>query len=295
MFSTKQIHLTSSERDEAVAFARRTLAQTIKPQPGAVFQVSASEWLSGAGPSRDAPALLAELERLARESGPALVLAAEERGIRRLSAELLRECDNQRDALIAPIEELQERTTRMREVISDAERSLSDLTHLFKAEQERVSRRCAERRDEFLARAISIARKEFHQLIIGAKQQRGSALHNRATEIAQAISRQLLHEWLEKSPHCPSDVSRIGAAVCDPRQRLPHPHYPIGRPNAADFRKHYANSSGFRVKGRLYFGEHFGFPRQTPVERITGLFMSRSSQLEAAERRSRDISTRCCH
>lgn len=278
----KADRLTSSERDEAVAFARRTLAQTIERQPGAVFQVSASEWLSGAGPSRDAPALLAELERLARESGPALVLAAEDRGIRRLSAELLRECDNQRDALIAPIEELQERTTRMREVISDAERSLSDLTHLFKAEQERVSRRCAKRRDEFLARAISIARKEFHQLIIEAKQQRGSALHNRATEIAQAISRQLLTRWLEEERPAAEamyreSARRFVALANDFLTRI----IQSGGPLLSDLPQALSEESGFRVKSRLYFG----VPRQTPAERITGLFTSHTSQLEAAERK----------
>jgi GTPase SAR1 family protein len=282
----KADRLTPAECGEAIQFARRTLAQTIKRQPGAVFQVSASEWLSGAGPSRDAPALLAELERLARESGPALVLAAEERGIRRLSAELLRECDNQRDALIAPIEELQERTTRMREVISDAERSLSDLTHLFKAEQERVSRRCAARRDEFLARAISIARSEFHQLIIEARQQRGSALHNRATEIAQAISRQLLTQWLEEERPAAEamyreSARRFVALANDFLTRV----IQSGGPMLAELPQALSEESGFRVKSRLYFGEHFGFPRQTPVERVTGLFTSRASQLGAAEKK----------
>ena len=38
----------------------------------------------------------------------------------------------------------------MREVIADAEGSLSDLRHQFKAKQDSVRRRCIERRDEFL-------------------------------------------------------------------------------------------------------------------------------------------------
>jgi hypothetical protein len=136
--------------------------------------------------------LLAELERLARESAPALVDAAEKRGVQRRTINLLREIDNLCAALNAPAEESQRVAGRLREVITDAERSLSDLSHLFKAEQERVSRRCTERRDGFPAGAIPAARKEFHDAICQATERRGSPLHDRATEFAQSISRRLL-------------------------------------------------------------------------------------------------------
>ncbi|MGH7781700.1 MAG: dynamin family protein [Candidatus Binataceae bacterium] len=282
----KADRLSTAECDEATKFAQRALAQRIGCEPSTVFHVSASEWLNGSGPSRDAPALLAELERLARESGPALVQAAEQRGIQRLSRELIRQCDNQRDALIAPIEELQERAARMREVIGDAERSLGDLSHLFKAEQERVSRRCAERRDVFLARALSSARAEFHQLIMQARENRGGALHDRATEIAQAISRQLLTRWLEEERPVAEAMYRESALrfvtlANDFLVRI----IESGDPQMAELPQALNQESGFRVKGRLYFGEHFGFPRRTAVEQIINLFTSRPRQLEATEKR----------
>jgi hypothetical protein len=283
---SKANRLTAGECDEAIGFARRTLAQKIGRDVGRVFQVSASEWLDGAGPSRDAPALLAELERLARESGPALVEAAETRGIQRLSAKLLREIDNLRDALIAPAEESQRVAARLREVIADAERSLSDLNHLFRAEQERVSRRCTERRDNFLSRTISTARKEFHDAILQATERRGTPLYDRATEIAQTISRRLLNRWLEEERPAAEAMyrelaRRFVTLANDFLKRVAE----SGDRRLADLPPAVSEESGFRVKGKLYFGEHFGFPRQTVAEWIADFFRSHRGQLEIVEKK----------
>ncbi len=49
-----------------------------------------------------------------------------------------------------------------------------------------------------MARAIPAARKEFHDAILQATEQRGSALYDCAMEIAQSISRRLLNQWLEE-------------------------------------------------------------------------------------------------
>jgi hypothetical protein len=283
---SKADRLTASECSEAIEFARRTLAQKIKREVGRVFQVSAAEWLNAAGPSRDGPALLAELERLARESGPALVEAAENRGIQRLTGNLLREIDNLHDALIAPAEESQRIASRLREVIADAERSLGDLSHLFKAEQERVSRRCTERRDSFLARTIPAARQEFHEAIAQATEGRGSPLYDRATEIAQSISRRLLNQWLEEERPAAEAMYRESAhrfvqLANDFLKRVTE----SGDSRLSDLPSAVSEESGFRVKGKLYFGEHFGFPRQTVAERIIGIFRTRRSQLEIVEKK----------
>lgn len=282
---SKADRLTPNECIQATDFARRTLAQKIGRDMGKVFLVSASEWLDGAGPSRDAPMLQAELERIARESGPALVEAAERRGIERLSAALIREIDNQCNVLIAPVEEFQRVAARMREVIADAERSLSDLSHLFKAEQERVNRRCTDRQDEFLVTAIPAARKEFHDAILRATERHGAALHGRAAEIAQSISRRLLNQWLEKERPVAEAMYRESARrfvtlANDLLRRIAD----SGDPALADLPPAVSEESGFRVKGRLYFGEHFGFPRQTVAEQIINIFNPRRRQLQTIER-----------
>ena len=84
----------------------------------------------------------------------------------------------------------------MRGLIADAERSLSDLSHLFKAEQERVSKRCIERRDTFQEETIPKTRRQLHDALIEAEERWGPGLHNYATEVAQMISRRLLHQRL---------------------------------------------------------------------------------------------------
>jgi hypothetical protein len=283
---SKADRLTAGECKEAIEFARRTLIQKIKRDVGRVFQVSSAEWLNGGGPSRDAPALLAELERLARDCGPVLVDAAEKRGVQRLAGNLLREIDNLRDALIAPAEESQRFASRLREVIADAERSLSDLSHLFKAEQERVSRRCTERRDSFLARTIPTARKEYHEAILQATERRGSQLYDRATELAQSISRRLLNQWLEEERPAAEAMYRESAhrfvqLANDFLKRVAE----SGDSRLSDLPSAVSEESGFRVKGKLYFGEHFGFPRQTVAERIIGIFRTRRSQLDIVEKK----------
>ena len=280
----KADRLSAVECNEAIQFAQRACEQKIGRKPS-IFQVSAAEWRNGSGPSRDAPALLAELERLARDRAPKLVAQAERRGIDRLSAALIREIDNQRSALIAPVEESRQIAGRMREVIADAERSLSDLSHLFKAEQEQVSRRCSERRDNFLGGAIPAARKEFHDAILRATERRGRALHRHATEIAQSISRRLLNQWLEEErPAAEAMYRESGLRFVTLANDFLKRIAESGGNLLADLPAAVSEESGFRVKGRLYFGEHFGFPRQTVIEQIIDVFASHSRQLEKVER-----------
>jgi predicted GTPase len=280
----KADRLSAAESDEAAEFVRRTLSQKLGRETGEIFRVSAAEWLEHRQPCRGAPALMAELERLALHTAPQLVEQAERRGIDRLSAALIREIDNQRTALIAPIEESQATAARLRQVIDDAERSLGDLRHLFKAEQERVSRRCSERRDALLAVAIPAARSEFHEAIILAQERRGRPLNDRATEIAQTISRRLLNQWLEVERPAAEQMYRDSARrfidlANDYLERIAD----SGEPMLAELPRAVTTESGFRVKGRLYFGEHFGFPRQSASERILDVFRSRRRQLELTE------------
>jgi Dynamin family len=280
----KADRLTPGERAEAALYARRTLQETLHRDAPRLFEVSAAEWLDGAGPSRDAPLLRAELERLARESAPLLVRSAARRGIERISVALLREIHNQREVLIAPVEQSQDAAARMREVIADAERSLSDLSHLFRAEQERVRRRSIEQRDEFLARTIPAARREFHDAILQAGECRGSELHGHATEIAQTISRRLLDQWLQEQRSGAETMYRQSAhrfvkLANEFLTRMAQ----SGDPSLSDLPQAVSEESGFRVRGRLYYGEHFGFPRQTIREQVVVILGGRRRQIAKIE------------
>ena len=93
------------------------------------------------------------VERFRRQAG--------ERGLRRLSEELLTIIEEERETLSHPIEESERRIHRLRQTLAEAERSLRDLNYLFTAEQHRLSDMFLERRKNFLSAAMPKARAEF--------------------------------------------------------------------------------------------------------------------------------------
>ena len=90
---SKADRLTDTERREAIAFARKVLAQRLGKLIGPIFEVSATERLSSGDPSRDWPGLEAALATLAATSGVELVRQAERRGSELLAQRLLHDLD----------------------------------------------------------------------------------------------------------------------------------------------------------------------------------------------------------
>ncbi len=281
----KADRLSDDESTQAVEFCRGTVSKKIARPIERVYRISAYQWLDGAGPSRDATELCGELRKIARDRGPALVAAARERGVRRLKTALSHEIRVQREALLRPVEDSRRLVEHLSETIADAERSLGDLAYLFKAEHERVARRCVERRDRFLAQAIPAAREEFHRAIVASRHTRGAALHASATVWAQEISKRLLDRWLgEERPaaeavYCES-ARRFITLANDFLGRLAQ----SGDPALASLPQTVSSETGFRVGARPYFGEHFGFPRRSLSRCLTDPLRSRSARLEMVER-----------
>jgi GTP-binding protein EngB required for normal cell division len=282
----KADRLVERDCDEAVAFARRTLSERLGRPVGPVFRVSAYQWLNGSkgsGPSRDEALLRDQLERLARESGAKLVAAAEERGLTRLAVALLRELDGLRDALLRPIADSRRLVEQLSATIADAERSLNDLAYLFKAEQERVSGKCAERREKFLAEALPAALMQFHEAI-GRTQCRGFALRSLATALAQEISRDWLDRWLSQERPAAEQMYRQSAErfvgmANEFLERLAD----SGGAALADLPRSVTAETGFTKESRLYYAEHFGFPRQTFLGWLGELFHTRQRQVATIE------------
>ena len=127
------------ERAAAAKFTREILEKRLHRPMGEVFEVSAAERMENRGPLRDWEKLLASLHRLVEDSGRNLVRAACDRGLQRLSEQLLAIISEDRDALQRPIEESERRIELMKETISEAERSMRELNFLFMAEQQRIS------------------------------------------------------------------------------------------------------------------------------------------------------------
>ena len=80
---------TEAERASAIAFTQRLLQKRLQRPSELVFEVSATERLENRGPERDWGKLVHTLEHLVQDSGRELIQAAGERGIQRLSEELL--------------------------------------------------------------------------------------------------------------------------------------------------------------------------------------------------------------
>jgi GTP-binding protein EngB required for normal cell division len=133
---------STAERAEVIRFTERVLQQVLR-HPDPILQVSATERLAG---DREGPGWLALVDRLrtlARESGTTLVSEARQRETVALLARLRAGLEDQRMALLRPIEESERRVAAIRAAMTTAERILVDVRHLLNAEQERLISRFA--------------------------------------------------------------------------------------------------------------------------------------------------------
>ncbi len=87
------------ERAAAAKFTREVLEKRLHRPMGEVLEVSAAERMENHGPLRDWERLLASLHHLVEDSGNNLVRAACDRGLQRLSEQLLAIIGEDRDAL----------------------------------------------------------------------------------------------------------------------------------------------------------------------------------------------------
>jgi ribosome biogenesis GTPase A len=188
---------TEAERAAAIAFTRRLLQKRLQRPSELVFEVSATEQLEKRGPERDWGKLVHTLEHLVQDSGRELIQAAGERGIQRLSAELLAIVCENRDALLRPVEESERRIATMKQTIAEAERSLRELGYLLMGEQQRLSDFFLDRRKAYLAAVMPAATQEFDNFLRSAPRFLGSAHRRHVMREAQAIARRDVVPWLQ--------------------------------------------------------------------------------------------------
>jgi hypothetical protein len=187
---------TEAEKAAAASFTRQLLEKRLHRSMGSVFEVSASERMDNRGPQRDWGKFVATLQGLVDESGSQLVRAACERGLQRLSEQLLVVISEERDALRRPIEESERRITAMKQTISEAERSMRDLSFLFMGEQQRLSDLFGDRHKAFFAAVLPKAQDEFEEALRRLPRGFGPSYRRRAMRAAQEIARQHVVPWL---------------------------------------------------------------------------------------------------
>ena len=187
---------TDAEKAAAADFSRKLLEKRLHRPAGPVFEVSALERLEGRGPERDWGRLLLALQQLTLDSSYSLVRDACERGVGRLSEQLLAIVAEERDALCRPISESEQRVAATREIIASAERSMRELGFLFMAEQQRLSDLFVSRRKDFLKSVMPQARKKLEDLLREAHRGMGPAYRRQAMHEAQNTVREVVLPWL---------------------------------------------------------------------------------------------------
>jgi translation elongation factor EF-Tu-like GTPase len=130
---------TDAERSAAMVFARRQLEKRLQRPVEPFFEISAAEQLEHRGAGQDWGKLVASLDNLVEGSGRRLIRTACDRGLERISEQLLAIITEEREALRRPIEDSERRIGVMKQAIADAERSMRDLAYLFMAEQQHLS------------------------------------------------------------------------------------------------------------------------------------------------------------
>jgi GTP-binding protein EngB required for normal cell division len=185
------------ERAAAAKFTREILEKRLQRPMGEVLEVSAAERMENRGPLRDWKKLMASFQRLVEDSGGNLVRAACDRGIQRLSEQLLAIISEDRDALQRPIEESERRIALMKETINVAERSMRELSFLFMAEQHRISDLFGDRHKQFFSSSWTESVAEFNDDLQSIPLGFGPHYRRRVMHLAQEISRRKVMPWLK--------------------------------------------------------------------------------------------------
>lgn len=278
-----------AERAQATAFAERVLSSRLHRPVAHVFQVSATERLHTTAvappPVRDWDALVSALTNLARNSGRALVNAAEQRGIARLAGRCRTEILVQRTALSRPIAESEAQLAALEDAVGDAAHRALQLGHLFNAEQQQLAQTFAARRVTFLERAAPMAAAELDAIIDGLTTRSGTALRTQALAVARDIGRRTVEPWLAEEQHAAEAAYRDTADhfVALANDFLHQVHRSGGEyldqlPTAIE------NESGFRVPSRYYFHQLLPLAYGSPVRTILDVIRPASRQREVVRR-----------
>jgi hypothetical protein len=187
---------TEAEKAAAVGFTRQVLEKRLRRSVGPVFEVSATERLENRGPERGWGGLFGALGQLVKDSGRQLIQAACERGVQRLSEQLLAIISEERAALERPIEESERRIAVMKATIAEAERSMRELGFLWMAEQRHLSDIFVDRHKKFLASAWPPANREFESALHSVSCRMGPSYRRAIMREAQDIARRHVLPWL---------------------------------------------------------------------------------------------------
>lgn len=253
---------SDAERRIAAPFTRNVLEKRLGRSVGPIYEVSAYERSQKGGKGWDWNALVAALLKLVNESGRTLVRAAGERGLRRLSEELLAVALEEREALLRPIDESERRIAKMRETISEAERSLREIGYLFTAEQHRLSDLFLARRKEFLEQIQAAAQAEAREAFGRVRTGYGPRFRRQAMHAAQEVAARRVLPWLTMEQARAEEeyrkvAERFVSIGNEFLRKLAESRVPeLARmPNALDSEKGFRVASRFQFEGLIHIAQ----------------------------------------
>jgi GTP-binding protein EngB required for normal cell division/polyhydroxyalkanoate synthesis regulator phasin len=247
---------TDEERAAAVAFAHRQLEKRLQRPAGPLFEISAAEQLEHRGTGRDWGKLTQALDQLVEGSGRRLIRMACERGLQRISEQLLAIVAEEREALQRPVDESERRIAAMRKTIADTARSMRELTYLFMAEQQHLSDMFVERHKAFLVRIMPQANKEFNDALRSGSGGFGPSYRKSMFHEAQEIARQFIVPWLRpEQEDAEKEYRRVALRFVEMANDFLKRLAEAGIPELARLPHALDVEHGFRVRSQFTFME----------------------------------------
>jgi 50S ribosomal subunit-associated GTPase HflX len=283
----------TSEEDRAIAksFTGKIIEKRLNRPVGRLYEVSAEERLENRGAERDWAELIEALAKLEGESGRNLARAAAERGLRRLSEELLGIIAEEREALRRPLEESARRIENLRQTISEAERSLRDMGYLFMAEEHRLSDMFRGQRKQFLAQALPSGNAEFAEQAAGLRRRYGPKFRREAMRLAQEVSERQVRPWLEaEQATAEAEYRKVAGRFVQIGNDFLEKLSASGVPELARMPHALEAERGFRVRSRFRFEEllHVSLPA-SPLRSGADVFLGVVQAWGAIEREAREF------
>lgn len=250
----KSDRTTDGERAAATAFTRNVLEQRLRTPVPHIYEVSAITRKNPPNSARDWDALVNKLEELVQDSGRTIIADAGQRGRARLSQLLLLALSEQKDALMRPVQQSEQRIAMMRETVAAAEQSMRDLGYLLMAEQRRISDFFLSRRKAFIDSELPVAQSALDSALRSAPVRFGPAYRRWIMRQGQEIARNRILPWLQLEQRVAEQeyhhlASRFTVLANEFLHRLATSGIPEldGLPGALD------PEQGFRSKSRFLF------------------------------------------
>jgi hypothetical protein len=221
-----------------------------------LFEISAAEQLEHRGTGRDWKNLVASLNLLVEGSGRRLIQAACDRGLERISEQLLAIITEEREALQRPVEDSERRIVVMKQTIADAERSMRELGYLFMAEQQHLSDMFVDRHKAFSASVMPQAHKEFDVSLQSISGWLGPSYRRRTFHGAQELARSHVVPWLKpEQEEAEKEYRRVALRFVEMANEFLKKLANAGIPELARMPHALDPERGFRVRSEFTFYE----------------------------------------